>query len=310
MLTAIDHIIIGVQNLDEAETVFRLRLGLVPSGGGIHPSGGTANRVIVIGDTYLELITVREREEAQPSLLSRLAKGDGYLNFVLASQNLSKDCAAMKERGVPVLGPTPGQLTSPDGRSRGWMRADIERPDLAQHYPFLIQHDSEGAERRSRLAGWTTPPEHPLGAVAVLTASIAVVNLAEATSRFQHMYGLQPSLTFGGEADGWEAMLVSFLLGSSGQSFELAEPIPFAGEANDALEATFWPERGALASHLQTYGESLCRITLAVENLASAQQYLDAQTVTYTYLENPRPALWIAPQDACGAAIVLHEVVA
>ena len=73
MLTAIDHIIIGVHNLDKAATQFSQKLGLVASGGGIHPTGGTANRIIVIGDTYLELITVHTPEEAQQSTLDRLA---------------------------------------------------------------------------------------------------------------------------------------------------------------------------------------------------------------------------------------------
>ena len=54
MLTGLDHIIIGVNDLEQASTILSERLGLALSGGGIHPSGGTANRIIVIGDTYLE----------------------------------------------------------------------------------------------------------------------------------------------------------------------------------------------------------------------------------------------------------------
>ena len=43
MLTAIDHIIIGEQDLEKATPLFGQKLGLLASGGGIHPSGGTAN---------------------------------------------------------------------------------------------------------------------------------------------------------------------------------------------------------------------------------------------------------------------------
>ena len=85
MLTGLDHITISVNDLEQAEMVFSQKLGLAVTGGGVHPFGGTANRVVVIGDTYLELITVRTPAEAQQSMLERLAKGDGYLNFVLAS---------------------------------------------------------------------------------------------------------------------------------------------------------------------------------------------------------------------------------
>src|SRR6202043_2396097 len=82
------HIIIGVHDLEEAALVFSQKLGLAVSGGGKHPTGGTANRIIVIGDTYIELIAVDTRAQAQQSMLERLDMGEGYLNFVLASNDL------------------------------------------------------------------------------------------------------------------------------------------------------------------------------------------------------------------------------
>lgn len=306
MLTALDHIIIGVNDLEQATSIFSQKLGLAVSGGGIHPSGGTANRIIVIGDTYLELISVRTPAEAQRSMLERLAKGDGYLNFVLSSNDIEADTAAMVRRGVAVIGPKAGQLKAPDGHTRGWSRTDVERPDLAQHYPFIIQHDSAGEERRFRLAGWSKPPEHPLGAVKVLSATIAVAELAEASRRFERIYGLEPSVAYTGDADAWETVLVAFPFDESGQCFELAEPLPLSTEESD-LESRLLPEPGALSTHLHTYGESLCRITLAVENMEEARRFLDEHEVTYMYDEQPRPVLWILPDQACGAAIVLRE---
>ena len=309
MLTAIDHVIIGVQNLEKAATQFSQKLGLAVSGGGIHPTGGTANRIIVIGDTYLELIAIHDPAEAQQSMLDRLAIQEGYLNFVLASNDIEADSKAMVKRGIPMLGPTPGSLRAADGRSRGWSRINIERPDLAQRYPFIIQHDSAGEERRFRLAGWTTPPEHALGAVQVRSATIAVADLAEATQRFQYIYGLQTSDSFTGEADGWDAMLVAFPLGGNdqGQCFELAEPLPLSAEVDQDVDYEHLPEPGALARHLEQFGESLCRMTLAVENLDASRRYLDENNVTYTYQAMQRPVIWIHPDYACVASIVFHE---
>ena len=309
MLTAIDHIIIGVNNLEQATTLFTQKLGLAVSGGGIHPTGGTANRIIVIGDTYLELIAVHTPAEAQESMLGRLAIREGYLNFVLASNDIETDSRAMANRGVSIIGPAPGSLRAVDGRTRGWSRTNIERPDLAQRYPFIIQHDSIGEERRFRLAGWATPPEHPLGVTQVRSATIAVADLAEATQRFQHIYGLEPSETFTGEDDGWDALLVSFPLGGNdqGQSFELAEPLPLSAEEDQEVDYEHLPEPGALARYLQQFGESLCRITLAVQNLDASRRYLDEQEVTYTYRNMAHPVVWIHPDYACGASIVLHQ---
>ncbi len=309
MLTAIDHIIIGVGNLEKAATQFSQKLGLAVSGGGIHPTSGTANRIIVIGDTYLELIAIHNPTEAQQSMLDRLAIHEGYLNFALASNDIEADIQAMINRGVTILGPNPGSLRASDGRTRGWSRIDIERRDLTQRYPFIIQHDSAGNERRFRLAGWTTPPDHPLGAMQVRSTTIAVTNLVEATQRFQHIYGLQPSDSFTGEADGWDAMLLAFPLGGNdqGQCFELAEPLPLSAEVDQDVDYEHLPEPGALARHLEQFGEGLCRITLAVENLDASRRYLDEHEVTFTYQSTPRPVIWIHPDYACGASIVLHQ---
>ncbi len=309
MLTTIDHIIIGVHNLEKAATQFSQKLGLAVSGGGIHPTGGTANRIIVIGDTYLELIAIHNPAEAQQSMLDRLAFHEGYLNFVLASNDIEADSKAMINRGIPILGPTPGLLRAADGRTRGWSRTNIERQDLAQRYPFIIQHDSVGEERRFRLAGWTTPPEHALGVTQVRSTTIVVANLAEATQRYQRIYGLQSSDSFTGEADVWDAMLIAFPLGGNdqGQYFELAEPLPLSAEADQDVDYEHLPEPGALARHLEQFGESLCRMTLAVENLDTSRRYLDEHEVTYTYQTMPRPVIWIHPDYACGASIVLHQ---
>ncbi len=286
MLTALDHVIIGVNDLAQATSVFSEKIGLVPRGGGTHHSGGTANRIILIGDTYLELITVQRPAEAQQSMRDRLAKGDGYLNFALSSNDIESDTRDMVQRGVSVIGPIPGQLKASNGQTR---------------------HDSTGEERRFRLAGWTEPPPHPLGAVQILSVTIAVSNLAEATSRFERIYGLTPSAPFTGDADDWEAMLVAFPIDESGQSFELAEPLPLSTTDTD-IPTRLLPEPGALSQHLQTFGESLCRMSLAVENMDAARRYLDEHAVTYMYQEQPHLSLWIHPDQACGAAIVLHEI--
>lgn len=297
MLTALDHIIIGAHNLVEGAQTFQHKLGLVPSGGGIHPLGGTANRIIVIGDTYLELITIDRPAEAHESIRQRLAKGEGYLNFVLASDSLVADSQAIKQRGVTLLGPTPGELRSEDGRARGWMSAHVEQAVLAQHYPFIIQHDSTGQERRQRLAGWSTPPEHPLGVTKVRSVTLVVADLAEASQRFAHIYGLQPSLSASTEFQGLETQVTSFSLRQSGQSFELVAP-GGTGQSFDALR-----------DHLKRFGESVYCMTLLVSDLAQSRRYLAERGVISTDVNGAQPLLWVNPSDACGALIALQQAV-
>jgi glyoxalase-like protein len=297
MLTSLDHIIIGAHNLAEAAQTFQDKLGLVPSGGGIHPLGGTANRIVVIGDTYLELITIDRPAEAHASIRQRLAKGEGYLNFVLSSDDLVADSQAIKQRGMALLGPTPGELRSGDGRARGWMSAHVEQAILAQHYPFIIQHDSTGQERRQRLAGWSTPPEHPLGVTSVLSVTLAVADLAEASQRFAHIYGLQPSASSVPALQPFNAKVVSFPLGQSGQAFELAVPV---GEDNSPY---------ALKDHFKHFGESVYCMTVLVHDLAQARRYLAEHGVSYMDVHGAQAQIWIEPSYACNAPIILQQAV-
>src|SRR5438445_13866002 len=100
-------------------------------------------------------------------------------------------------------------------------------------------------------------------------------------------------------------MLVAFPLADSEQSFELAEPLPLSTET--VPDTGLLTEPDALSRYLQESGESLCRTTLTVGNLAASRRYLDEHEVTYLYQDNPHPVVWIAPDQACGATIVLHE---
>jgi hypothetical protein len=60
----IDHIVIGVRDIDNAAAQFEARYGLTTIEGGRHPGWGTANRLIPLGAAYLELVTVVDQAEA------------------------------------------------------------------------------------------------------------------------------------------------------------------------------------------------------------------------------------------------------
>ncbi len=301
MFTAIDHIIIGVNNLAQATAHFQDKLGLIASGGGVHPSGGTANQIIVIGDTYLELITLQKPDEAQPSMRQRLAKGDGFINFVLASDDINADSRSIEQKNIAVIGPLAGSLQSADQRTRGWLRTDIERPDMAQRYPFIIQHDSTGEERRFRLAGWQNPPEHPLGAIGVLSVAIAVQDITEALATYQHIYSIQPlALPTTSHTHSWNVTGATFNLGAGKQHFELISPQPNKNRRDTDL----LPETKTLMDHLNRYGDSLYSMTLLVKDLTFACHFLDTHAIPYKQYDK---TIWIDPLNTCGAAIILQQ---
>lgn len=62
-MLAIDHVIIGVEDLDEASTRFAEQHGLRSVFGGRHTGMGTANHIVPFGRDYLELLAVVDRDE-------------------------------------------------------------------------------------------------------------------------------------------------------------------------------------------------------------------------------------------------------
>ena len=63
----LDHVLIAVADLATAGREIEARYGLVSIEGGRHPGWGTANRIVPLGDAYLELVTVVDEAEAARS---------------------------------------------------------------------------------------------------------------------------------------------------------------------------------------------------------------------------------------------------
>src|SRR5207253_9345067 len=56
VLVELDHVLIAVDDLAAAARELEARHGLASIRGGRHPGWGTANRIVPLGQTYLELV--------------------------------------------------------------------------------------------------------------------------------------------------------------------------------------------------------------------------------------------------------------
>ena len=93
MLLGIDHIVLAVDDPDVAAAAIEQDLGLHPAGGGRHEAQGTFNRLVWLGDSYLELIGVFDRELAArswigPAVLAALERGGGLATWAIAVDDL------------------------------------------------------------------------------------------------------------------------------------------------------------------------------------------------------------------------------
>jgi hypothetical protein len=202
VLTGIDHLVIAVADPDAAASALETTLGLVPGGGGRHERLGTFNRLVWLGDTYLELIGVFDPDLAATSwlgapTLGSLAGGGGLVTWAVASDAIRDDVPALRELGSDIGEPVSGERHRPDGQVVRWTLATpprLER-DLP---PFLIEHDLTGAE-------WTPVDRlaREAGPARLTTLEISVGDVATTVGRYLRSAGLRfrPSLAGGGARD-------------------------------------------------------------------------------------------------------------
>jgi glyoxalase-like protein len=202
MLLGIDHLVIAVEDPDEAALELQDGLGLTPGGGGRHERLGTFNRLVWLGDSYLELIAVFDAELAADSWVGAptvraLEGGGGLATWAIATDAIVPEVGRLRASGSDLGAPIAGERTRPDGRVVRWSLAAA--PSLAPDAPpFLIEHDATTAE-------WTPAErEERAGGPARLELLELPVDEIDRTSRaFARTLDLRfrPSLAGGGARD-------------------------------------------------------------------------------------------------------------
>jgi glyoxalase-like protein len=140
MTLRIDHIVWGVDDFDRTAAEVQDRYGLASVPGGRHPGWGTANRIIPLGPSYLELLAVVDADEAAADPV-----GSGYARHIRAAAGLMLWCLATDELDAIAarlgLGIEAKSRVLPDGTSLGWrlvgLPEALENPSL----PFFIEWD-------------------------------------------------------------------------------------------------------------------------------------------------------------------------
>jgi Glyoxalase-like domain len=162
MLVGVDHIVVAVADPDEAVKRIGSALGVEPGGGGRHDRLGTFNRLLWLGDSFVELIGVFDRGLAAASWLGApslraLDRGGGLATWAVATDDMQGDLGRLRSASSSLSNPMPGERRRPDGRIVRWQLATPPRLDPTEP-PFLIEHDGTGAEwtpadRASRASG-------------------------------------------------------------------------------------------------------------------------------------------------------------
>ena len=196
MITRFDHVVIGVQKLEEALESYT-KLGFEVFEGGRHPSLGTRNAIIRFGLDYIELLEIEHEEIARKNgafgceLADFLSFRSGLIGFVLATDNIDHEANQMQNSEIKHSGPFDMDRKKPDGATVAWKLVIPGASPWRKPWPFLIQWQTSD-EKRQELEKKGT---HSNGCETVLGIDLLVENLAESRLFYEDGLGLQPHVS-------------------------------------------------------------------------------------------------------------------
>lgn len=150
---------------------------------------GTANRIIPLGDSYLELIAVVDEEEAERLPASRrvaaaVAAGRTFSAWAVRTDELDAARSRLAGLGLALPELSPGSRTRPDGVRLEWRMQELVAGAEPSVLPFLIE--------------WRLPPGqypgemeavHPSGASAVAALTVAAPDPRSAERLLRTVFG-------------------------------------------------------------------------------------------------------------------------
>jgi len=134
----LDHVLIAVADLAAAGREIEVRHGLSSVEGGRHPAWGTANRIVPLGDSYLELVGVVDAAQAAGNAFGRwVTSGLGGsarpLGWAVRTSQLD-EIARRLNLTVHV-----GSRATPSGEQLRWRSAGMEQATAEPSLPFFIE---------------------------------------------------------------------------------------------------------------------------------------------------------------------------
>ena len=142
MISTLDHLIIAVKDLDQAEKNYKKILGTNPVWRGRHKSLGTANSIFNFKNTYLELLT-SDGEGLGAELVKNLIQenGEGLAGIVFGVDDMLQTVQQIKEEGYQISDPAEGEGSDDEtNKVRKWENLFLP-PELTRGlFSFIIQH--------------------------------------------------------------------------------------------------------------------------------------------------------------------------
>ena len=145
MISTLDHIIVAVENLNEAEKNYIKIFGIDPVWRGEHKELGTANVIFNLENTYLELLSANG-DGLGAALVNHYLEedGEGLIGIVFGTNDLNDAAKSIKDKGFNIGDIKEGEGTNLDeSEKRKWKNLFLP-PELTRGlFSFIIQHTDD-----------------------------------------------------------------------------------------------------------------------------------------------------------------------
>jgi hypothetical protein len=210
-LALLDQLLVPVTDLDSAARRFVRDYGLTSLEGGRHPGVGTANRIIPLGGTYIELIAVVDAAEAAAFPRSRRVAAAAELGLPFATwaartDDLESVREALSAKGCVLPAIQTGARMRPDGVLLKWRTQELSNSLESSVLPFLIEWQVPAGTHPGELA-----VAHPSRAGDIVAASFTAPDPVRAYSQIKQLVGDTLDLDV---VEGVREQLVAVQLGS------------------------------------------------------------------------------------------------
>jgi hypothetical protein len=147
---AIDHAIVAVTDPESWAARLRDLSGLDAVPGGRHEGHGTGNWIVPLGESYLELMTVVDRPEAEQSELGRWVldqtrNGDRLVAVCIRTDDIEE---VASRTGLAVQ---PMSRRTADDGLLSWRLVGLEAAMSDERLPFFIQWDVDDGQHPGRM---------------------------------------------------------------------------------------------------------------------------------------------------------------
>ena len=142
MFTQLDHLIVAVKDLQEAEENHQKLFGMAPVWSGTHKELGTSNSLFNFQNTYFELLCATG-EGLGADLVNHYLEqtGEGLIGIVFATDDIIHFKKSLEHQGFSTAEPSDGEgINVEDKMVRKWKNLFLP-PELSRGlFSFVIEH--------------------------------------------------------------------------------------------------------------------------------------------------------------------------